>query len=135
MSAEGDSAVADPRSGTNDLWEAMYTQRAIRYFKPDPVSDELVWKVIEAATRAPSGSNLQPWRFIVIQDQAARKRIADKLRETAAPMLTLGSGPGSENPDKSFRLMRTGARHLAEEFDSAPVYIVPCLYHVRSPVP
>ena len=51
---------------TNDLWEAMYSQRAIRYFRPDPVPDDLIQKTIEAATRAPSGSNLQPWAFVVV---------------------------------------------------------------------
>ena len=48
------------------LFEAIYTQRAIRELKPDPVSDELVHKLIESATKAPSGGNRQPWRFIVI---------------------------------------------------------------------
>jgi len=44
------------REPTNDLWEALSTQRAIRWFKPGPVPEDAIWKVIEAATRAPSGS-------------------------------------------------------------------------------
>ena len=44
-----------------DLFEAMRTQRALRRLKPDPVPDALIWKVLEAATGAPSGGNLQPW--------------------------------------------------------------------------
>lgn len=39
------------------LFEAMHTQRAIRYFKPDPVPDQLVRKMLEAAVHAPSGAN------------------------------------------------------------------------------
>ncbi len=41
------------------LFEGIYSQRAIREFKPDPVPDELIHKLIEAATKAPSGSNRQ----------------------------------------------------------------------------
>ncbi|MFN0096558.1 MAG: nitroreductase family protein, partial [Dehalococcoidia bacterium] len=66
---------------TNDLWEAMYTQRAIRWFKPDAVPDDLIWKLIEAATRAPSGTNLQPWAFVVIKDDAMRAKIANSVRD------------------------------------------------------
>ena len=56
------------KQGTDDLWDAMYTQRAIRYWQSKPVPRELLEKVIESASKAPSGSNLQPWVFIVIDD-------------------------------------------------------------------
>ena len=52
------------------LFEAMYSQRAIRLLKPDPVPEELVKKLVEAATKAPSGANTQPWRFRVDGDAA-----------------------------------------------------------------
>lgn len=42
------------------LFDAIYTQRAIRDLKPDPVPDDLIWKMIEAATKAPSGGNSRP---------------------------------------------------------------------------
>src|SRR4051794_35734080 len=71
---------ASSRTGTNDLWEAMYTQRAIRYWEDRPVPDELLRRVVEAATRAPSGSNKQPWRFLVVRDAERRRRIAVALR-------------------------------------------------------
>ena len=47
------------RDGTTDVFEAIYSQRAIRYFAPDPVPDDLLWKVLEAATKAPSPANRQ----------------------------------------------------------------------------
>ena len=50
-----------------DLLEAIYTTGSVRYFRPDPIPDELVHKLVEAATRAPSGSNAQQWRFLVIK--------------------------------------------------------------------
>jgi len=48
----------------------------MRRLKPDPVPDDLVWKILEAAIRAPSGGNRQPWNFIVIRDAETKKKIA-----------------------------------------------------------
>ena len=56
------------KEGTDDLWEAIYTQRAIRYWQQKSVPREVLGKVIEAASKAPSGSNLQPWVFVVVDD-------------------------------------------------------------------
>ena len=46
------------------LFEAMHSQRAIRYFKPDPVPDDLIRRLLEAAIHAPSGANRQQWAFV-----------------------------------------------------------------------
>ena len=54
---------------TMPLEEAMRTQRAVRRLKPDPVDDELVLRLIELATKAPSGSNQQNWEFVVVRDR------------------------------------------------------------------
>ena len=43
-----------------ELFEAMYSQRAMRRLKTDPVPDELIWKVLDAAIRAPSGGTASP---------------------------------------------------------------------------
>ena len=59
--------------------EAIKKRRSIRKFKPDPVSDELISEMLEAARLAPSASNRQPWRFQVIQDPEEKERI---LRDT-----------------------------------------------------
>src|SRR3546814_11803576 len=59
-----------------DVFEAINTTRAMRRLKADPVPDDLVWKVLEAATRAPSGGNRQPWAFIVLRDEDKKKKIA-----------------------------------------------------------
>src|SRR4051794_17465507 len=125
--------MASKREGTNDLWEAIYTQRAIRKWEDRPVPEDLIWRVIEAGTKAPSGSNLQPWRFVVIQDAERRGAIAAMLRqyfesdpEAKARMTRLEAS-------RSERLITTGARHLYEALDDAPVFIVACLYGITSP--
>ena len=59
------------------FFETIYAQRAIRRFKPDPVPRNLIEQVIEAATRAPSGGNRQPWAFVVVQERGKKERIAE----------------------------------------------------------
>ncbi len=48
------------------LFEAIDTQRALRYIKPDPVPDEMLDRILRSAVRAPSGGNSQPWEFVVV---------------------------------------------------------------------
>ena len=62
------------------LFEAINTQRALRYLKPDPVPDELVKRVIDAGIRAPNGGNEQRWAFVVIKDPEIKRRMAPLLR-------------------------------------------------------
>ena len=63
------------------LGEAMFTQRAIRKLKPDPISDEQLKLVLDAASRAPSGGNFQPARFLVVRDQARILAFGELYRE------------------------------------------------------
>lgn len=58
------------------LLELLKNRRSIRAFTDEPVSDEDLQKVIEAARWAPSGANSQPWEFIVIRDQATKDKMA-----------------------------------------------------------
>ncbi|HVM08316.1 MAG TPA: nitroreductase family protein [Acidimicrobiales bacterium] len=51
-----------------DLLEGLATTRAIRRFRPDPIPDDDLQKMFFAASRAPSGSNRQPFRFVVLRD-------------------------------------------------------------------
>jgi nitroreductase len=57
------------------LTEVLLTRRATRSFSGDPVPDEMLDAILRLALQAPSGYNLQPWRFIVVRDQANRKRL------------------------------------------------------------
>jgi nitroreductase len=65
-----------------DLLRLMQRQRAVRFFSDRPVDDEVIEKVLAAATHAPSARNLQPWRFTVIRETETRRqlgRIFDEL--------------------------------------------------------
>ena len=57
------------------FFDVLYTARAMRRLRPDPVPSELVRRVLEAATMAPSGTNAQPWRFIVIREPETKRRL------------------------------------------------------------
>ena len=67
------SNLPNNREATDNIWDALYTQRAIRYFVKDrKVPRELLEGVVEAGSKAPSGSNLQPWVFVVVDEQPIR---------------------------------------------------------------
>ena len=60
-----------------DLWTAMNTRRSVRAFQPTEVSPDAVTRLLEAAIRAPSAGNRQPWHFIVVRRKEVRQRLAE----------------------------------------------------------
>ncbi len=59
-----------------DVLEAIRTRRSVREFKPDPIPEETLSRLLEAMRIAPSGSNRQPWKFIVVRDPAMKEKLA-----------------------------------------------------------
>ena len=66
----------------SDLMEIIRNRRTIRRFESDPVSEEKIEKILEAGRWAPSFSNLQPWKFIVIKDQSLKNALDKAARES-----------------------------------------------------
>lgn len=66
---------------TIDIWTAMHTARTIRRFTDDPVDDATLGRCLEAATWAPSGANIQAWRFVVLRSPEARQVVAEAARQ------------------------------------------------------
>jgi nitroreductase len=66
----------------SDLMELMKNRRTIRRFKPDPVAEEKVEMILEAGRWAPSFSNLQPWKFVVIKDPVLKKAVDTAAKES-----------------------------------------------------
>lgn len=62
-----------------DIIEAIKNRRSIRHFKTDPVDEKSVRAVLESAHWAPSWSNNQCWRFVIVRDAAMKEKIADTL--------------------------------------------------------
>jgi nitroreductase len=66
----------------SDIMEIIRNRRTIRRFKPDPVAEEKVQMILEAGRWAPSFSNLQPWKFVVIKDPGLKKAVDTAARES-----------------------------------------------------
>ena len=60
-----------------DVSEAIKKRRSIRKFKPDPIPEEKIRLLLESARLAPSGTNTQPWRFVVIKDNDTKKKLQE----------------------------------------------------------
>ncbi len=65
----------------DNLLELVKKRRSIRRFKPDPIPNEYIEKIVEVARWAPSGFNLQPWEIIVVKKAELRKKIAELCGE------------------------------------------------------
>jgi nicotinate-nucleotide--dimethylbenzimidazole phosphoribosyltransferase len=63
-----------------DFFTVVDTQRALRRFRPDPVSDAAIHRILAAATRAPSARGAEPWFFVVVRESATRAAIAARYR-------------------------------------------------------
>jgi len=112
-----------------DLYEAMRTLRAVRRLRPDPVPDDVLARVLEAATWAPTGGNAQPWRVVAVRDPEAKQRLgelyADRWSAYAEQHKALLEGAPAELRDKTLRMIGAGD-HLAAHFGDTPVVAVFC---------
>jgi nitroreductase len=106
------------------LLEGIRTARSIRRLKPDPVPRDLIRKICEAGTYAPSGGNRQPWVFVAVDEPDKRRWIADRYR----PIFESYIRPAIERaerenfPDRLRRNMNA-ALHLAEHLHEVPVLL------------
>jgi nitroreductase len=113
-----------------DLFEVIRTTRSMRRLKPDPVPDELIRRILEAGVCAPSGGNMQRWRFLVIRDAGIKRAVGAYYKrawdEQVGPRYRAGEPAPGMNRDRFLRLL-DAAEYLAAHIHEAPVWIVPCL--------
>lgn len=107
-----------------DLFDAMGTCRAIRYFTDEPIDDELIDQLVWAATRAPSPGNTQEWDLVVVTDPERRAAVGrvfdDALGDRLAQLAAL------DRTDPAEQRMVDGAAHLARTIGDAPVIVLVC---------
>lgn len=60
-----------------ELWEAIRQRRSIRKYKDQPVEEEKLNRVLEAGRLAPSAGNRQEWRYVIVRDEATRRKLAE----------------------------------------------------------
>jgi nitroreductase len=106
------------------LLEGIRTTRAMRRLRPDPVPCELIRKVCEAGTYAPSGGNRQPWTFIAVTARDRRVWVAERYRRAfhayIQPAVEAAKDP--RYPDVKRRNLRA-AIHLADHLHEVPVHL------------
>lgn len=134
----GEAAEAAEEVG---LLEGMATTRAIRRYRPEPIPDADLARIMFAATRAPSGSNRQPFRFIVLRDgrraREAKAILGESFRASwaskrAGDRYDEGSGAAGDSPKAR---MGRAMQHFVDHFEEAPVVVLACLARYREPNP
>jgi nitroreductase len=101
--------------------ELLKSRRSIRAYKPDPIPDEYIQKIIEAARWAPSGGNSQPWEFIVIKKKELKDRIADLFIKSVASLRE-----AELTREKEMRIPALVGEMMGPGFKNAPVLILLC---------
>ncbi len=111
------------------IFEVMFSTRSMRRLKPDPVPDEVIYKILDAGIRAPSGGNNQHWRFVVVKDPQVKQevqRIYQKGWSEVQAMYRTRTAPEHMEEGKFRRLLDTAA-YLAEHLAEVPVLLFACL--------
>ena len=101
------------------LLQLAKLRRSVRSFKPDPLPDEYITKIIEVARWAPSGFNLQPWEFIVVKER--------KLKDAVVRLISEGRNSNMAMEATRERWQGTVWKQQGnelEDFSTAPVFII-----------
>lgn len=110
-----------------DVFEAMYTARALRRFRPEPVPDDVLFQLIDAAIRAPTGHNAQDWRFVIVTDRTAKRKMQEWAERAWA--IAFPDHPDDASIDalpRTQRLSIRSVRDLAYSLATVPAIIVVC---------
>lgn len=124
-----------------DLLTGMATTRAIRRIASDPIPDDDLSTIMWHATRAPSGTNRQPTRFVVLRDGDVAERAKSVLGEGfrsgwAAKIDDVGYDEGSgQDPNSRKGRQRAAMQYFVDHFEQIPVVVLACLVRYREPHP
>ena len=117
------------------LFEAMYSARALRKVKPDPVPEDLLTKILDAAIRAPSAGNAQNWAFVVVRDPEQRRRLGVIYRKAAdiVGAIYAARGRPAHMSEEQYRRFMSAGSYLWDHIAEAPVLLVACLKREQLP--
>jgi nitroreductase len=120
-----------------DVFEALYTTRAMRRVRADPIPLDVQASILDAAIRAPNGGNGQRWRFLLVDDPNLRASIGEvyrvafrRLMDTmyAAPIEHMRRAPEAPSSVALAKLVRSG-QHLADHFEQVPLVLFAFVQH------
>lgn len=114
-----------------DALEALYTTRAMRRVKPDPIPEQVQKLILDAAIRAPSGGNTQGWRFLLVDDPAVKADLAPIYRgcmdivwgQIYKERIDAAAASPDEPESIEFDKMYRSASHAAEHFEDYPLML------------
>ena len=136
IGASNDEIVTDL-----SLLDGLATTRAIRRYTNEPIPEADLNKMLFAATRAPSGSNRQPFRFMVFTDSERSQHVKQLIAQGAQSLWNAkrsddgyDQGSGIEDDSPKARMART-MQHYVDPFADAPVLVLACLIRYREPSP
>ena len=123
------------------LLEGINSTRAIRRYKDESIPEKDLRDMLFAATRAPSGSNRQPFRFVVLTDSEKAKQAKVLIKQGAVSVWRAkktndqyDQRSGADSASPKARMARTMDSYV-ENFDKVPALILPCLVRYREPTP
>src|SRR5438132_13076226 len=107
------------------LFATLYTSRALRRFKPHPVGEDVIFQLVDAAIRAPTGHNRQDWRFVIVTDREAKL----KMQQWAERAWKLGfaeyqTDEAIDALPRTQRLSIRSVKDLAQTLADVPVIFV-----------
>jgi nitroreductase len=120
-----------------DLHEALYTTRAMRRVKPDPIGMDAQSRILDAAVRAPSGGNAQNWRFLLVDDPDLRAQLGPLYRECRdelwtgfyKPKLDAADADPQATESVQFLKVKRSADWMADNFEIYPLLLFAFAQH------
>ena len=106
------------------IFETIYNCRAMRRLKPDPVPEPLLVKLIDAANQAPTGSNQQGARWIVVRDAEQRSRLATLNKVAATRYIRMRTE--EEPPDEKRKRLLAAVRWQVDHMQEIPALVIAC---------
>jgi nitroreductase len=113
------------------IFEVIYSTRAMRRLKPDPIPEETLKKIVDAGIRAPSGGNVQEWAFVLVRDPELKRFIRDYYWN--AWQKIRGDFSMDDLPPSQQRMLNAAA-DLAANLDEAPVLLLACAHKDYTPI-
>jgi len=138
MSEHVDLESRELAQGSIGLMEGLCTTRAIRRYTDEPVPEHVLRDILFAATRGPSGSNRQPFRFMTLIDSERARQAKRVIAEGAQAIWAYkrdndryDEGSGADASSPKARMARTMQAYV-DDFAHVPVLILPCLVRYRA---